>query len=162
MKTRILLIILFIFCFDAVQSMSHPVIFDKPAFYSAMASSNMEEIDAQIAIIKGSSVAEKDAFEGALLMKKAGMVAKAKEKLSLFKAGRSKLESSISKNKENVEFRFLRLIIQEQAPKILNYRNEMDKDSQIIRSNYKNLPSVVQQAIIDYSKKSLILKPSYF
>jgi hypothetical protein len=136
--------------------------FDRPAFYAAMASSNMDEIDAQLTIVKGSSVPEKEAYEGALMMKKSGMLTKAKDKLSLFKAGRSKLEVSITKDKENAELRFLRVIIQEHAPKIVNYRNELEKDSQLIRANYKNLPQVVQQAITDYSKKSSVLKPSYF
>lgn len=144
------------------QGMPQQSAFDRSAFYAAMASSNMDEIDAQLIAIKGSSVPEKEAYEGALMMKKSGMLTKAKDKLSLFKAGRIKLESSITRDKENAEFRFLRVIIQEHAPKIVNYRNELEKDSQLIRTNYKNLPQVIQQAIMDYSKKSSVLKPSYF
>lgn len=136
--------------------------FDKSAFYTAMASSVIDEVDAQIAVVRGSSIIEKEAYEGALLMKKSGLVTKAKDKLSLFRSGRSKLETSVLKDNSNAEFRFLRLIIQEHAPKIVNYRGDLEKDSQLIRSNFKVLPQVVQQAIIDYSKKSSILKPAYF
>lgn len=136
--------------------------FDKSAFYTAMASSVIDEVDAQIAVVRGSSIIEKEAYEGALLMKKSGLVTKAKDKLSLFRSGRSKLETSVLKDNGNAEFRFLRLIIQEHAPKIVNYRGDLEKDSQLIRSNFKVLPQVVQQAIIDYSKKSSILKPAYF
>ena len=92
-------------------------------------------------------------------MKKAGLITKPAEKLSLFKAGRLKLEAAIKKDKENAEFSFLRLIIQEHAPKIVEYRNNINADVSAIRSNFKTLSPVIQQAIYDYSKKSKVLKP---
>jgi hypothetical protein len=133
--------------------------FDKSAFYNAMSASDMTSINNQLSIVKASSLNEKEAYEGALLMKKAGLVTKAAEKLSLFKQGRLKLEAAIKKDKGNAEFSFLRLIIQEHAPKIVDYRNNIDTDIASIRSNFKTLPPVVQQAINDYSKKSKVLKP---
>lgn len=132
--------------------------FDKFAFYSALATNDLETINTQLSIVRTSSVSEKEAYEGTLLMKKAGLVTKAKEKLTLFKAGRLKLEASIKKNNGNPEFNFLRLIIQEHAPKIVDYRNNLENDASVVRSNYKTLPQVVQQAINDYNKKSRILK----
>ena len=132
--------------------------FDKADFYAALASDKLEDINAQLTAVKGSSISEKEAYEGVLLMKKSGLVSSAKEKLSLFKAGRTKLEASISKDNGNAEYRFLRLIIQEHAPKIVKYRNELEQDSQLIRTNLKNLPQFLQQVINDYSKKSKALK----
>jgi hypothetical protein len=132
--------------------------FDKAAFYAAMSSENVDLINTQIAAVKGSSVPEKEAYEGALLMKKAGLNKAAKEKLKLFKSGRSKLESSITKDNNNTEYRFLRLIIQEHAPKVVKYRNEVEQDSRLIRTNFKQLPQYLQQVIIDYSKTSKVLK----
>lgn len=129
-------------------------------FYAALSSDNLASINAQLSVIKSSGVAEKEAYEGALLMKKAGLIKGAKEKLDLFKAGRSKLESSISKESDNVEYHFLRLIIQENAPKILKYRNDIVPDSELIRSNFKSLSIPLQQVIMDYSKKSRALKLS--
>ncbi len=162
MRLQFFLCLLCITCFGLVQPNTSLSNFDKSAFYTAMASTGIDEVDAQIALVKGSSIIEKEAYEGALLMKKSGLVTKAKDKLSLFRSGRSKLETSVSKDNGNAEFRFLRLIIQEHAPKIVNYRGDLEKDSQLIRTNFKGLPQVVQQAIIDYSKKSSILKPAYF
>ena len=133
--------------------------FDKSAFYSTMAANDISSINIQLNIVKSSSINEKEAYEGALLMKKAGLVTKAKEKLSLFKTGRLKLEAAIKKDKENAEFNFLRLIIQEHAPKIVEYRNNIETDVSTIRSNFKTLSPVVQQAINDYTKKSKVLKP---
>ncbi len=153
---------MFVMVAGFAQGMPQQTSFDRSAFYAAMASSDLDEIDAQFLAVKGSSFAEKEAYEGALMMKKSGMLTRAKDKLSLFKAGRLKLEASITKDKENAEFRFLRIIIQEHAPKIVNYRSELEKDSQLIRANYKSLPPIVQQAIADYSKRSSVLKPSYF
>lgn len=149
---------LFLFSFIAVKGNMQNAVFDKSAYFSTIASDNMEIINRQLAIIKASSVSEKEGYEGALLMKKAGLVTKVKEKLNLFKAGRLKLEAAIKKDKENAEFSFLRLIIQEHAPKLVDYNNNIQTDIAAIRSNFKTLPPVVQQAISDYSKKSKVLK----
>ena len=132
--------------------------FNRSDFYAALSSDKLNEINTQLNILKESSLEEKEAYEGTLLMKKSGLVANAKEKLSLFKAGRIKLESSISKDTKNAEYRFLRIIIQEHAPKIVKYRNELEADSRLILDNYKNLPQFLQQVIKDNSKKSKVLK----
>ena len=150
-----LLLLLFVI---TPQGNSQKTGFDRSVFYKAMASDNLGEISAQLNIIKNVSISEKEAYEGALLMKKAGLVTKAKDKLSLFKSGRLKLEASIKRDNKNTEFYFLRLIIQEHAPKIVNYRTELEEDSLLVRTNYKTLSQVVQQAIIEYSKKSRVLK----
>lgn len=141
-----------------MQGNSQKAGFDKSAFYDVMASDNLDKINAQLNVIKEITISEKGAYEGALLMKKAGLITKAKDKLSLFKSGRLKLETSLKKDNKNIEFYFLRLIIQEHAPKIVNYRTELENDSLLIRTNYKTLPQVVQQAIIEYSRKSKVLK----
>lgn len=159
MKIKFLIGLLLVFSFTMVKAGAEIASFDKSAFYTAMASNSMEVINDQLAVIKSSSINEKEAYEGALLMKKAGLVTKAKEKISLFKAGRLKLEAAIKKDKGNAEFSFLRLIIQEHAPTIVEYRDNINKDVSTIRSNYKTLHPVVQQAITDYSKKSKVLKP---
>lgn len=159
MNIKILINLLLLLAVVNVQGNSQKNGFDKSAFYNAMASNNLEEINGQLSIVKSASINEKDAFEGALLMKKAGLVTKAKEKLALFKAGRLKLEASIKKDNTNTEFYFLRLIIQEHAPKIVEYRKDLQNDSLLIRSNFRTLPDVVKQAIIEYSKKSKVLQP---
>ena len=84
-----------------VQGNSQKAGFDKSAFYSAMAASDLGQINTQLTILKNALISEKEAYEGALLMKKAGLITKAKEKLALFKAGRLKLEASIKKDNGN-------------------------------------------------------------
>jgi len=162
MKAGILAAYLICLCLGTVNAAAGQGAFDRSAFYAAMAADKLDEFDQQLVALKTLALPWKEAYEGALLMKKSGLVTRAKEKLSLFKAGRSKLENSIARDSDNPEFRFLRLIIQEHAPKIVNYRNELEKDSKLIRSNFKTLPEVVQTAILDYCKKSTVLKASYF
>ena len=157
MNIKIFTSLLILFSAITVKGNTQKTTFDKPAFYSAMAANNLEAVNTQLIIIKAAFITEKDAYEGALLMKKAGMVTKAKEKLSLFKTGRLKLEAAIKKDNENAEFNFLRLIIQEHAPKIVDYRSDIENDISAIRSNYKTLAPAVKQAISDYSKKSKVL-----
>jgi hypothetical protein len=156
---KIFISLVFFLAAVTVQGNSQKAGFDKAAFYSAMAANDLDQVNTQLNILKNASITEKEAYEGAMLMKKAGLINRAKEKLSLFKAGRLKLEASIKKDNKNAEFNFLRLIIQEHAPKMVNYRDDLDTDSLLVSSNFKTLPPVVQQAISDYSKNSKVLKP---
>ncbi|MEO6729877.1 MAG: hypothetical protein ABIN01_01580 [Ferruginibacter sp.] len=136
--------------------------FDKSAVYAAMASTDVETVDRILFELKISSIPEKAAYEGALLMKKAGLMTKAKEKLSFFKSGRTKLEGAIKTDEGNIEYHFLRLVIQENAPKIVKYKGNLENDRDLLRSSFKKLDPVVQQAVKDYSKKSKYLKPGDF
>jgi len=136
--------------------------FDKASFFESMQSEDINNINEQLKIVEASSMPEKNAYLGALLMKKAGLSKGASNKLNLFKSGHKKLEESIKKNSSNAELRFLRLMVQEHAPGILGYKNDMQEDSEYIKKAYKDLPQVLQQAISDYSKQSKILKPADF
>jgi hypothetical protein len=153
---RISLLILFLAF--AVNGYSQD--FDRPSFYAAMASDNVTQIDKQLEIVSKSSIAGKVAFEGALTMKKAALIKGAGKKLNLFKAGHKKLEAALNKDAENAEYHFLRLIIQENAPGVLGYKNDLEKDSTIVVTQFKTLPPAVQQAVTDYSKKSKVIKPA--
>jgi hypothetical protein len=131
--------------------------FKKASFYKILSDGKEVDLNQQLDVLKLSSFEGKEAFEGTLLMKKAGIIKGAKNKLNLFRAGHKKLEAVLQKDSLNVEFRFLRLIIQEHSPGILGYKSELDKDKNYIRENFKKLTAVVQQAVIDYSKTSRVL-----
>ena len=136
--------------------------FDKARFYEVIKTGNNESIDEQLALLASSDIIEKTAYEGFLLMRKAGITARPAEKLKLFKAGRIKLETAMVNDNTNAEYHFLRLIIEEKAPKIVKYNKDLEADRQIVINEYKNLPTVVQHAIADYAKTSKILKPHDF
>jgi hypothetical protein len=139
--------------------------FDKSAFYAVMASGNLRRLNAELAIIEAAPIAEKEAYEGALLMRKAGQAGQAGPpavRLKFFRSGRIKLESAIATDSTNGEYHFLRLTIQEHVPRILKYYKELEKDSQIIHATFRYLAPVVQRAILEYSKKSKTLHPEDF
>ena len=136
--------------------------FSRKEFYTTMANENSQKIDEMIDLLKKSVVSGKNAYEAALLMKKAGLLNGAGKKLTLFRQGRKQLDAEITKDNENAELRFLRLMIQEHAPGILGYRDSLQKDSAYIRQYFKKLPVEVQQAITEYSKTSKILRSDDF
>jgi hypothetical protein len=136
--------------------------FEKAAFYEVMDTGDVVALDNQIEIVKASSLTNKEGYEGALLMRKAGKVRGPKKKLGFFKEGRIKLETAILADADNTEFRFLRLAIEENAPKIVKYRNDIEKDKLVIQKNFKTLPQSVQHAIINYCKKSKVLHAEDF
>jgi hypothetical protein len=132
---------------------------NRPAFYKAMQTDNKELVNAQLTNLK--SVVPKnmqDAFLGTMTMKKAGLGGSPTTKLHLFKEGHKLLEAAILQDPNNAEFRFLRLMIQENAPGILGYKDSEVKDSEFIRKSYKSLSPDLQQVIADYNKKSKVLK----
>ena len=161
MKFRLTLSFFFLSCL-LLQAKDPFQNFDRVTFYATMASGIVEDIDKQLAILNEVSIPEKEAYEGALLMRKSGVLKIAVEKLKYFKKGRIKLETALLKDSNNAEYRFLRLSVQEHAPKVVKYKDKLKTDKQFIINAFKNLPAVVQRAIIDYSKKSKILNPQQF
>jgi hypothetical protein len=145
-----------------VQGKNLVRIFDRSAFYATMATSNVTDVNNELALLETLKADEKEAYEGALLMKKAGLLTKPAEKLKFFKSGRIKLETALLKDSSNGEYHFLRLIIQEHAPKIVKYRKNLEKDREFVINSFRYLPPDVQQAIKDYTKDSKTLHPEDF
>ncbi len=131
--------------------------FDRTALYAAMKASQIDDVVAALTDLQKSNLPDKLAFEGALMMKKAALLSKPKDKLNTFKAGREKLETAIQNNPDNIEYKLLRIMIQENAPKIVRYRNELQKDGDLVNAAYKKLPAAAQLAASDYSKNSKVL-----
>ncbi len=136
--------------------------FDKSAFYQNLSQKDVKRIEQELNVVKNLPMPQRDAYEGALLAKKAGLTGKPKDKLNIFKAGKKKLENAIKTDSTNTEWRFLRLIIQENAPKALNYKNNLKSDSEYIKGNFQSLPTDIKKIVIDYSKNSKVLKPTDF
>ena len=132
--------------------------FEKAAFYNVMDNGDLDAINNEIETVKASSSPNKEGYEGALLMRKADKLPIPTQKLKYFKKGRIKLETALINDNDNAEYHFLRLAIEEHAPKIVKYHNDIEKDKAIVIKNFKNLPEPVQQAIRDYSKKSKVLR----
>jgi len=136
--------------------------FDRAAYYKIIGSTNLEAIEGQIAVIDKSDMKNKDAFAGALMMKRAGLLSGIPSKLKAFKAGRLRLEAAITRENDNAELRFLRLMIQENAPGILGYNDDLEKDKSFILTHFNSIPETTRQVIRDYSKQSKTLSQSDF
>jgi len=133
--------------------------FERRTFYQAMKGNDADAVKNQLAVLKTTDTPQKTAFQGALMMKLAGIVGGLRKKLNLFKDGHSLLEAVLQKDSSNTEYRFLRLMIQEHAPGILGYKKAIPKDKEYIKNNYRKLSPIVREAILDYSKQSKVLKP---
>lgn len=155
-------VILLLFAPPLLRAQNNLVDFNRKAYYAAFAGNDINTIQKQLNILSQSSSNQKDAFEGALMMKKAGLLKGASHKLKEFKAGREKLENMIAKYTGSAEFRFLRLMIQEKAPKMLGYDQQLEEDHQYIIAHFQSVPGSVQEAILNYSKSSKILSPEDF
>lgn len=157
------LLVCTLLCFVFIKPFAKPYQgFDKAAYYRIIKNGSVDDINKELENLIGLSPQDKEAYEGTLLMKKAGLVKKPKDKLDNFKKGRIKLETVMHADNANVEYHFLRLIIQEHAPKITKYRAQVTEDSEYIKKNFSSLPPAVQDIVKDYSKTSNILHPSDF
>ncbi len=130
---------------------------DRESLYAALRSEDVRTIEKQIKNLEQSTDKNAMAFTGALKMKQVGAVKDPAQKLKLFKAGHNKLEQAIANDQMNAEYKFLRLIIQENAPRFLNYHSHIEEDSKAVSDNFKNFSSQLQQEILVYSKKSKAL-----
>jgi hypothetical protein len=157
MKRSVLFTLLCVLSGSAVPAGSPSQTFDKAGFYSALASGNPGEINTALSTVKASPIKEKNAYEGALLMRKAGLLSHPKEKLNTFKLGATKLEGALAKDSGNAEYHFLRLIIQEHAPKVVHYNKDQERDAQMVTNAFPTLSPALKQAILNYCPHSKLL-----
>jgi hypothetical protein len=128
-------------------------------FYAVIAGNSVEQIDNLLDEIEISGDAWKDAniYKGALYARKAGLVKTPAERLELFKKGRLLIEQEISRDPNNAEFRFIRLIIQEHAPKAVRYQNNITEDAELVISKFDLLSNELKTEVIKYSRTSQFL-----
>ena len=162
MRLKLVFVSLILITAGYAKGKALPQKFDKAGFYEVMKSGTLETVNNEFEAVKDAPEKERDGYEGALLMKKAELVKKPKERLSLFKQGRIKLETAILADNENTEFHFLRLAIEEHAPKIVKYHADIEKDKAIVLKNFKGLSPAVRHAILDYCENSKILHKEDF
>ncbi|HSZ71228.1 MAG TPA: hypothetical protein VK750_01045 [Cytophagaceae bacterium] len=162
MGIRFLSAALFLLISWNAEAQNSSVKLDRSSFYAALSNGDIDKLNDQIKKIGQTSFEEKNAFVGVLKMREAEFAKGLKNKLDLFKSGGHQLEDEIAKHKSNGEYRFLRLIIQENAPSILNYNNNIEEDVKLVKASYPKLPKETQAAILDYCKKSKVLKAKDF
>ena len=149
---RLLTLIFLLIAFNSAA------VIDKAKFYSVFESNSLQKVEAQISLLqKGKASINKDAFLGAMMMKKAQFMKKPKDKIAIFKEGKTLLEKAIVKRPSNTIYRFLRLAIQENCPKILKYNSHIQSDAKIVKLNYATLDAISKKYIKRYAEKSKAL-----
>ncbi|MDC6403889.1 MULTISPECIES: hypothetical protein [Maribacter] len=93
---------------------------------------------------KLSGISQDDAIElygykGAVLTLKAEHAKAVKDKKGFFKEGVSILEAAIASKPGNIELRFIRLSVQENAPKIVKYNDAIDADKDFILDHFSGI-----------------------
>ncbi|GHE34679.1 hypothetical protein GCM10017764_17280 [Sphingobacterium griseoflavum] len=75
------------------------------------------------------------------------------KKMSYFKDGKKMLDKEISANPNNVELRYIRLLIQFYTPSYLGYRGNIEEDKDFLMNNlYKIKDREAKQIIFNYLK----------
>ncbi|MCO5260145.1 MAG: hypothetical protein M9916_08380 [Crocinitomicaceae bacterium] len=135
------------------------VSFSKTAFFNALESNDKEAIESLEKKLAETTVNnDQKAYYGAILMKSSDFQKTAGEKLKKFKSGHALLEEMITKNPKNIEYRLLRLMIQEHAPKVVKYNTNILDDAQFIKENTAQASKEIKTIITDYAKVSKNLK----
>ena len=130
-------------------------------FYKNLNHGNIEMIEMQLNSMQDLPSKDTLAYSGALRMKLSGMLSGTSLKLSLFKDGKKRLEQAIAEDSTKAEYRFLRLIIQENAPSILRYNNKLTEDKNFILLHFSSLNPVLKSEIKKYSATSKILQDTF-
>lgn len=127
----------------------------KSSVYSALKGDSKEIISKELSKLNTvNQLNVKKCYEGALNCKIASFEKSPIDKLGYFKKGALLIESSIKADPNNAELRFLRLLIQENAPPIVRYNSDIQKDCSVIKENFNSIGIELKTLITDYSKKS--------
>ncbi len=126
--------------------------------YNALRSETIDSVDDALATLaEQQETTTIKAYKGTLLMKRAELLSSPGKKLSSFKEGHELLEEAIAEDPENAELRFLRLSIQENAPKILTYYGNIEEDKVMILAQYHNFNKELQAFVKDFAKTSEVI-----
>lgn len=95
------------------------------------------------------------AYKGALLTIKAKFTKQVEDRKSYFKEGVVLLEQAILTEPENIEIRCIRMGVQENSPKILKYKGNIEKDKQFLLDHYASVRNLeIKELIEGYVRQS--------
>ncbi len=81
------------------------------------------------------------AYKGAVTTLKAKFSKSTKDKKKLFKDGATLIEYAVSEEPSNIEIRCIRLGVQGNTPKVVNYRKNILEDKQYILDHFNEITS---------------------
>lgn len=113
------------------------------------------KLDGELANINSSNKPVLIAYKGAVLTLQAKFAQKNSDKKEFFKQGVSLIESAVSAESSNIELRYIRLSVQENAPKFLGYHKNIEEDKKFILKHAGSISSAELEEIVkDFVMKS--------
>jgi len=88
------------------------------------------------------------AYKGAVSALKADFAKGVGKKINFIKEGANLLDNAVAAEPDNVEVRYLRLTVQENAPAIVGYHGNIDDDKEVIKKNYSAIKSDSLKTVI--------------
>ncbi len=132
---------------------------DRDQFYTVFKSDSKDNISELIEHYENTDLSGSllNVYKGALLIKKSSYLNSVSERIEYFSHGKELIEKEIADFPENIEYRFIRLILQEQTPPILRYKSEIPEDKNTIMNSLNSIDEALKKRIINYSSNSNIL-----
>ena len=108
------------------------------------------QIDTVLILINNINTPISNAYKGAYTMMKAKYVNSPFKKYAYFNEGKALIEKAIEQAPNNVEIRYLRVTLQVNLPKFLNYYENINNDIDFVLTNLKTaqIPIEVKYKII--------------
>jgi len=94
------------------------------------------------------------AYKGAAISLKSKYTSDRKTKRDLFVEGVSMVEKSVKAEPNNAEIRLIRLSIQENTPKILRYKANIEEDKKLVLNTFEKQSKELKEYIKLYAKQS--------
>lgn len=96
------------------------------------------------------------AYKGAAITLKSKFASGLKQKKELFVEGATLVENAVKNEPHNAEIRLVRLSIQENTPKLLKYKGNIEEDKKMIVASFDKLPKDLKEYIQGYAKQSKV------
>jgi len=123
------------------------------------AAANNSESNAKEFAQKLNEVSKEDnktlvAYKGASIAILSKLEKKVSDKSKKFKEGAGLIEYAVTNEPNSVEIRMIRLSIQENVPKIVNYRANKKEDKKFLLDHYKEQTGALREYITDFISQS--------
>lgn len=94
------------------------------------------------------------AYKGASIAILSKLEKKVSDKSKKFKEGANLIEYAVTNDSNNIEIRLVRLSVQENVPKIVNYRGNKKEDKKFILDHYNEQTGALKIYVGDFIKQS--------
>lgn len=94
------------------------------------------------------------AYKGASITMVSKFAKNLNQKIKQFKEGVKWMESAVNRNPNNIEIRLIRLSVQENVPRITNYRSNIAEDAKFLVEHYKEQSGPLKEYLKSFMLQS--------